>query len=79
MEKRFVKEGHIFTTFEKKNGKVVLSYCGKEDGIPQGFIWVCSNKEEATDMIDAVIDPERYPDDEWYARHENEIHANCKW
>ena len=79
MTKRFVKAGHIFEIKETKHNKIMLSYEGKEHGFPQGCIWVCDDEAEALDMVDAVIDPERYPDDEFKARHIDEIFANCKW
>lgn len=80
MKKReFVKNGHMFSISETKSGNVVLSYNGKEGGYLQGCIWVCDGEAEAMDMVDAVIDPERYADDEYKARHIDEMYANCKW
>lgn len=76
---KFVKAGHIFEMSATKHDKVLLVYKGKERGFLQGCIWVCDDEAEAMDMVDAVIDPERYPDDEFRARHINEIYANCKW
>lgn len=79
MTKKFVKAGHIFETTSKENGNVILSYCGKENSFPQGCIWVCDNEAEAMDMVEAVIDPKRYADDEYRVRHITEMYANCKW
>ena len=69
MTKRFVKEGHIFDIANTKAGKVRLSYEGKEGDFQQGCIWICKDEAEVMDMIEAVIDPGRYPDDEFHARH----------
>ena len=79
MEKRFVKDGHIFSATKTVSGRVILSYCGKENSFPQGFIWNCYDEAEAMDMVDAIIDPQRYADDEYRVRHIDEIYANCKW
>ena len=71
--------GHIFKTTQKQNGEIILSYHGKEHSFPQGCIWVCDDEAEVESMIEAVIDPTRYPDDEYRARHIDERFANCKW
>lgn len=79
MTGRFTKEGHIFEIANTKAGKVRLSYKGEEGGFPQGCIWICTDEVEAMDMVEAVIDPNRYPDDEFYARHQADIMSRCKW
>lgn len=79
MTKRFVEAGHIFETIKKANGNIVLSYCGKENSFLQGCIWVCDDEAEVKDMVEAVIDPKRYADDEYRARHMAELFANVKW
>jgi hypothetical protein len=76
MKKKFTIEGHIFSTKEGKSG-IILSYYGKENDVPQGCIWNCDDMEEVKSMIAAVVDPERYPDDEYNERHE--IMSCCKW
>ena len=79
MMKAFVKEGRKFEIHINRFGKVVLSYKGKVGDFAQGCIWVCDDEIEAMDMVDAVIDPNRYADDEYKARHIDEIYSNCKW
>lgn len=77
--KKFERENHIFETRELDNGKVMLSYSGKVDDFPQGCIWICDDEAEVADMIEAIIDPERYPEDEYQARHMSELVAMCRW
>lgn len=74
----FNKLGYNFRKTSKA-GKVFLSYLGKDNDFLQGITWPCSSEDEAMDMVEAVIDPERYPDDEFRARHRSEIMAGCKW
>lgn len=79
MKERFTKNGHIFEIRRKESGEIVLGYKGKENSFPQGCIWVCDDEVEAMDMVDAVIDPERFPEDEYQSRHKDEFMSNCKW
>lgn len=79
MMKAFTKEGRKFEIHTNKFGKVVLSYKGKVGDFEQGFIWVCDDEAEAMDMVEAVIDPERYADDEYRARHIDRFMSACKW
>lgn len=76
---RFIKNGHVFEI--KKTGKtgVRLSYEGKEKGFHQGYIWICDDEAEAMDMVEAIIDTERFPDDEYKARHIKEFTQRYKW
>ena len=71
--------GHIFEIKETKFG-IKLIYLGSEDWpFKQFIVWPCDNMEEVEDMINAVLDPSRYADDEHRARHAEEIMNNCKW
>ena len=79
MEKKFVKNDHKFSIKTTKSGKVMLSYEGKVNDFPQGYIWICDDEAEAMDMVDAIIDPKRYADDEYRARHFEEMYSRFKW
>lgn len=77
--KEIIKAGHIFKIRSRANGKVALSYEGKENDFRQWVMWICDDEAEAMDMIEAVLDPDRYADDEHTARHWDELCAGCKW
>lgn len=79
MARKFTKNGIQFEMTTKKNGNVVLSYLRSKNGLLNGQIYVCDDEAEAMDMIEAVIDPDRYADDEYKARHINEFVSRCKW
>ena len=79
MAREFTKNGIQFKMTTKKNGNVVLSYLKSEYGLLNGQIYVCDDEAEAMDMVEAIIDPNRYADDEYKARHIDEMYANCKW
>lgn len=75
----FMKEGHKFETVSTQSGEVRLYYYGKENDFAQFITWLCDDEAEALDMVEAVIDPARFADDEYHARHMSEILSNCKW
>lgn len=68
----FTKEGRKFKTGTTKSGDPYLVYLGKVGDFEQFMRWVCDSEEEVQDMIDAVIDPDRYPEDEYRERHREE-------
>lgn len=73
------KNGHIFKVKDNAHG-VRLIYLGHEsDPVKQFIAWLCDDMREAEDMMDAVIDPNRYAEDEYRARHQEEVYADCKW
>lgn len=75
---KFTRNGHIFEIQDIKTG-VKLCYEGKENGFQQGCIWICNDEAEAMNMVEAIIDPARFPDDEYRARHINEFAQRCRW
>lgn len=76
----FKRSGRIFKAEAKENGNVRLSYLGRDDDPFHQFItWLCDDEAEAEEMIEAVIDPERYADDEYRARHREELFKMFKW
>lgn len=77
---RIVKENLIFETKKNGNGRIFLYYFGRTDSnIQQWIRWRCDDDAEVKEMIEACIDPERSPDDEYTERHKEELFASCKW
>lgn len=80
MTGRFTKSGRKFEIREKLNGKLSLSYLGREDDPFLQFItWQCDDEAEAMDMVEAIINPDRDADEEYRARHAAQFLSKCKW
>ncbi len=72
------KGGYRFEVRKKEDGKVRLSYLGNDETL-QFITWLCDDESEAADMMEAVIDPARYADDEYRARHIEELFGGVRW
>lgn len=73
------RDGCTFKAETRADGRVFLSYLGREGDFKQFIRWLCDDEAEAEDMINAVIAPDRCADDEYKARHSEKVLSSCKW
>lgn len=73
------RNGYIFEAEKRADGMVRLSYLGQEGDFKQFVLWLCDDEAEAKDMIEAVITPGRYAEDEYRERHRADFMSHCKW
>ena len=70
----FEKKGIKYEVIIDKFGGFQLWYLGRvDDPIKQACMWPCDTEEELNNMIEALITPGRYADDEWRERHRDRI------